>query len=624
MQKRVTPLGAAITLIFCLALCWLEAADLGFMSSMPLVGLLVELVLLLPALYFSFAALRRDVFSILAIAFATVFSVFDAFRCFFSEEADSGRLLLALASAVAAVSSINKLVTDKAKPMPSDTAKALSELLPETGTVLRDGAETKLPVSEILPGDIVAIRPGETVPCDGEIIAGMSELDENLLRGELSARFCSEGDSVRAGSVNISGFLTVRASGDPGDLAGLTESYNSAVRPPFKSFSKKFIRIYRFAAPAAAVLCALAAMLSGGADTALFYFTMIFALLCPCGLSAAEAFGGLAAARKSTGCGLVIRDISAFERLKSVTAAVIDRTGTATVGKLAVTDILPLDDVPEDGIIRLAAALSVCAAGGDFAAIAERCRILDIPIPPCISPERLPGKIIGTVDGRRVELSSLKEDCEPYLSERPELSEKELRALILGGRAVGLIALRDSVKPNAVSAIGLLSERGIRSVLVTGGEKNAERDAFELGIETYCTDMSPEDKLGYVVSLQKSGETVAFIAEGTGDCAALRGADCGIALASGDSAARDAASVLLLRNDLRDLIPAIRLSALCLTAEKISLIVTASFRAAFTAAAATVCSLVGSGAGAVICSAGLILSVLASAAASGICLSLKK
>lgn len=573
----------------------------GLLGGAPFLAALIELVLFLPSAFFGrrvflrgfsvFRArrLNEEFFVVLAVIFGLSFSLYEIFMIVFTERG-AERLLFAPCSAAILLSLLGDYASSKTKPKESALALLESMKLCEA-TVLRDGAEERLPASEVKEGDILTIRPDSAVPCDAEIIAGRSDLDEKAVTGELAPAFKSEGDYVFAGSRNISGFLTVRALGGESRLDRLIYSYKTAQKPLQNGFTRRFTRACGLIGCALAIIIAAAVSFLAGADSGAFFAIATLILLCPCGFSLARARVDLSAASKAETEGILLKDPSALSRLEKVGCAVIDRTGTATVGKLSVCDVVSLSDLDEDSVIRLAAALCAEFYEPPFEAVTEQCRLKGIAVPPCIAPERLAGKLTGIVDGGRVELSSLYEDVSPFAGEYPRLGEgkKTVFALFRADEALGLIAVSDRIKPNASAAVKMLSERGIPSYLATGGMGEAlESEASELGAKGCEAELSGEDIMKYVCGLRGSG-AVIMIGDGVGDCAALKAADFSFALASGAEAAKKSASAVLLRNDLRDVMHALSLSASAEKFEKLSLSALAVLRAAALLTAALLC-----------------------------------
>ncbi len=600
MKRSVSPVGIVLCAVICGLLWWL-----GTLQGAPLLYALIELLLFALEVYIAGAALFDGAFCCASAAAAALFSLYDRLWC------GGGRSLFAPAAAVIAALAVIKYLKDRTTPA-AVSKSDFSGVLPESAVVLRDGAEKTVPAEDIKEGDIVSIRPGETVPCDGEIIAGRSEIDEKPITGELYAMLRSEGERVKAGSRNISGFLTVRADG----VSELFKMVSYCCERPKskKSPTDRRAFVLRCLIGTAAPIAVSAVVFAvSGVDNAAFALALTLLAGSPCAFGASRAFSRLFAAKKAASEGVRFRDPSAIDTLRGVTRAVIDYNGTATVGRLSVCGVTPLGETGPQDIIRLASALCDGADGGDFAAITERCLRNGVAVPPCISCERLAGRITGTVDGRRIVLSSLKEDCEPLAEGRPELEGKLLKAVFAGGKAIGLIAFEDSVKPNAAAAVKKLSERGVDTLLISGGSVfEPDRAAAEVGAERLICGLGPIAKCEALREEKSAGYKIA-VADGVSDCAVLSTADCSFALASGAEEAKRCASALLLRNDLRDILPLIGLSESAARAEKLGFATSEAVRALGFAASGAAALFGAYFAVSAICAAGILLAPAAAA-----------
>lgn len=578
-----------ISIVICLLLCTFAVS--GLLAQIPFLAAMIQLVLFAMSAYVGRGVFLRalgdlqkrrlggNFFAGLAVLFGVLFSLYEMFMIVFTER-DAERLMFAPCSAIITVALICEYILRKT--LPTDTAlDSLKALRPGAAAVLRDGAEVHIPADEIYKGDIVAVKPGETIPCDGEIIAGRSDIDENIITGAILPVYKGEGESIKAGCLNLSGFLTVRASGENA-IDSLISAYRESLRTEQKFFSHRYIRAFGLVSLAVAILVAVITLIFGSFDLGIFLFSAILVVLSPCGFLLSRAAADLAAKRRGAADGIDLKKPSSFVNIGKADTAVIDRTGTATVGKLSVTEVITLGEMSEASVVRIAAALCAEVSGADFTAITEHCRLLDTEIPPCIAHERLPSKITGLVDGKRAELSAVFEDAAVFLEDRRELldGEKALRAVFIADEAVGVIVLCDKLKPNAQSAIKSLSERGITTLLITGGVgADIVNETEELGADGFSTELTPPEKADFIRDLRDNGKIVVMIGDGVSDCAAMKAADFSFALGSGAEAAGQAASAVLMRNDLRDVIAAIELSEAAERAEKVSLCAMSALRA---------------------------------------------
>ena len=620
-MRRSSLRSFMFTAILCALLCVFALSGVfGLAERHPLLAALAELFIFLPVLYIGRGVFLRmlrkrrlceTVFSASAAGLCILFSLIEIFMIVFTSRGFE-YLLFAPGAAVIALTLLCDYMYERIRPPRSKAIYILTELRPKTAAVLRDGSETVVPIEEISAGDIISVRPGEDVPCDGEIVAGRSDMDESVLNGELLPVFKSEGDTVKAGSKNLSGFLTVRVSNADSELDAGISACSCAKRPNYRTFYERFAVIYSVAVLAFALFSAMILIVSSsGTQFAAFAFVCLIALLCPSGMSVAHVAASMSAAKRAASDGVLLRDPSAIERLQNTGSVVIDKTGTATVGKLAVTEIIQLGDISKAAIIRIAAALSADLADADFAAIAEHCRLLDIAIPPCIALERLPGRLTGLVDGQRAELSSLLEDIEPFADDYPKILDLPQRVVLYGGEAIGLISFDDKLKPNAIAAVKEITERGIKCSMISSGESDYQ-DTDPLCISGLKRGLDATQKAEYIRDLRSDG-AVVMIGDGVSDCAALRTADFSFALNSGAEAAKESASAVLLRNDLRDVLTVMEISALSSQAEKLGLLGAVAARGVAFAASSASIAFAGIRFGIVAMTAGILLSALVTA-----------
>lgn len=499
----------------------------------------------------------EELFAALISIFAAALSVADIIRLILGDTHKAGLLLPPAAAAMSLVL-FSEYFSESIVP---EKPASFGEILPETATALCDGIETEVATYELSEGDVVSVKPGEIIPCDGMILAGRSDIDERIISGGLLPQLKGEGDEVYAGTRSLSGFLTLRSSGTRAETDGMRRIF-SEMSAPAKPEIKGVVRLLPLIAPLVSIIVFVIVYLLRGFGSAAVSFTAALTLLAPCGVGLCGAVAARHVASKSEANGLRFRDLWALDKIAQIRNIVLTRSGTATVGKLTVSEVIPLGEMSKDSVIRLAAALSDGVDGADFSAIASHCRLSDIAIPPCIGLERLPGQLNGLVDGVRTVLSAEPNDVEPYFEEYPQLcaGEKAVRAVFFGGEEVGLIALSDKIKPSAPAAIKTLSELGARPALISGGiEEFVSADADALGVLNHAAGLGPMEKERFIRGAKSSGITAA-VGDGFCDVAAIVSADCSFAMASGAEEAKAAATAVLLRNDLRDIVAAIDLA----------------------------------------------------------------
>lgn len=549
--------------------------------------------------------LSEELFAALTALLAVIVTVADMISITIGDDRAAG-LLLPPASALISLTLWSEYFAMRIVP----ERPVFGDILPTTATALLDGVETEVATYELSAGDIVSVKPNEIIPCDGVILAGRSDIDERAISGGLLPQLRGEGDSIFAGTRNLSGFLTLRSSGARAEIDAMKRSFEESTSQ--KPVQKGFIRILPLIAFAASVIVFVVMYLIRGFGSAAFGAVATLAALAPCGLGLCETVSALRVAAKSEANGLKFRDLWSLGRIAQIRNVVLTRSGTVTVGKLTVSEVIPLGEMSADSVIRIAAALADGADGADFSAIAGQCRLLDIAIPPCIGLERLPAQLNGIVDGVRTVLSAEPADIELYFDEYPQLKigEKALRAVFFGGEEVGIIVLTDKIKPTAPAAIKAMSERGMRPALVSGGvEEFVSADADALGVKDHAAGLGPMEKERFIRGAKSSGITAA-VGDGFCDCAAIVSADCSFAMASGADEAKSAASAVLLRNDLRDILTATDLARSAKTSARLGRIASLAVRAAALVASAILSAALSPTAAAITLTCGILISAI--------------
>jgi P-type Cu2+ transporter len=457
----------------------------------------------------------------------------------------------------------------------SGALEELVRLIPSTAQrVTADGGTEEVAVSELAAGDRVAVRPGEKVPVDGVVVEGRSQIDESLVTGESRQVEKGEGDEVIGGSVNGASALTVevRKTGRDTYLSRVADM----VRRARESDSKA-----QNTADRAAFWLTVVALTAGGLTLAgwltagrPFVFSLermvtVMVITCPHALGLAVPLVVAVSTTLAARRGLLIRDRTAFEQARHLDAVVFDKTGTLTEGRFAVTEIVPLDgDAPEDEVLRLAAALesrSEHAIARGIVAAAEE-KGIDPPSPKDF--EAIPGKgARARVDGRDVKVVS-----PGYLDENGIAAENEtVRGLTGEGKTVvyllvddapqGALALDDQVRPTAAEGVSRLQGMGLKVLMFTGdAEAVARRVADKLGLDDFIAEVLPDEKADRIRRLREEGRRVAMVGDGVNDAPALAAADAGIAIGAGTDVAMEAADIVLVRSDPRDVAGVMALS----------------------------------------------------------------
>jgi Zn2+/Cd2+-exporting ATPase len=452
--------------------------------------------------------------------------------------------------------------------------RSLASLVPKTAIIERGGSLREVSAETLSVGDVIAIRPGDRVPADGTILSGESAIDEAPVTGESTPKRKGEGDAVFAGTVNTDGTLRVKVSAEARDntiarVVRLVEEAQEA-KAPTERFIDRFSRYYTPAVLAVAALVAvLPPLLAGGPWGVWIYKGLAILLIgCPCALvistPAAIAAGLAAGARR----GLLIKGGAILESLGKVTTVALDKTGTLTMGRPQVTDIVALQG-SEREVLEDAAALDATSSHPVAKAIVERARAAGLPVEPAVGVMALGGKgVKGRFRRRGLFLGSPKAAaCIAPLSHGAEariaaLQEegKTVSVLLVGEREAGLIAVRDEPREDAIAGLQALRARGIAPIMLTGDNaRTAAAISRTLDLETRA-DLLPQDKLQIVKELQERGQVVAKVGDGINDAPALAAADVGIAMGGGTDVALETADGAVLHGRVLDIARMIALS----------------------------------------------------------------
>src|SRR6516165_10322381 len=463
------------------------------------------------------------------------------------------------------------------KTRSSQAVKRLLDLQPETARVVRGGKEIELPIEEVAVGDFVRIRPGERIPADGSVISGHSGVDQSLVTGEAIPVEKVEGDSVIGGSINGTGTLLVRiaAVGEGSFLSQVIRHVEDAraLKPGILHLVDRVLRVYT---PTVLVVAALAAMgwlvgswLAGrhlDIERAVFAGLSVLVMGYPCAVGISAPLSIVRGAGEAAERGILMRTGEAFQGFRLVKQIVLDKTGTLTEGRPLVREIEAVRRGGEHELLALAAAAEASSEHPLAQAVVEAAFERGITPPDVDSFEALPGKgviarlgtrevIVGNprfLAGRAVDLGQLHARVEAL-----EAAGRTVIGIARGGRVLGIIALGDSLRPDAVKAVAALRNAGLKTILVTGDNERAARwVAREVGIDEVHAAILPQDKAAIVRELQANAR-IAMVGDGINDAPALMQADVGIAMGGGTDIAIESADIIILSNRL-DALPAAR------------------------------------------------------------------
>lgn len=478
---------------------------------------------------------------------------------------------------------LGKMLEARAKGKTGEAIKRLMGLAPKTASVIREGLEMDLPIENVIVDDIVVVRPGEKIPVDGTVVDGHSSVDESMLTGESIPVEKGRGDEVIGATINKNGSLKFRATKIGADtaLAQIIKIVEEAQgsKAPIQRFAD---RISGFFVPAV-VLTSLATFTiwmlffpGAGFVSALLAATAVMVIACPCALGLATPTAIMVGTGKGAEKGILIKGGEALETAHKLDVIVFDKTGTLTTGNPIVTDIIPINASIARDVLQLAASIERNSEHPLAEAIVAKSEEESIDLKAVESFEALPGRgVKASVDGAAVLLGSPKLmgeaglellDLQKGTLEKLESEGKTVMIVIKEKEILGLIAVADTLKEHSAEAVKGLHKMGLEVAMITGdNRRTAEAIAKKAGIDRVLAEVLPEHKAEEIKKLQATGKKVAMVGDGINDAPALAQADVGMALGSGTDVAMETGSIVLIKNDLRDVVSAIRLSSKTMT-----------------------------------------------------------
>ncbi len=470
---------------------------------------------------------------------------------------------------------LGKFLETRSKGKTTDAISKLMNLAPKTATVLRDLQEKEIPVGDVVVGDLVLVRPGQSIPVDGVIVEGSSSVDQSALTGESIPVEKQPGDKVIAASINKVGFFKFRAQkvGSDTTLAKIIELVDeaSSSKAPIAKLADKVSGIFVPVVIAIAVAATGIWLLLGQPFSfALSIGIAVLVISCPCALGLATPVAIMVGTGKGASNGILIKSGEALETAHTVKTVVLDKTGTVTEGKPRVTDVVPADQVDDRTLLEIAACIEKPSEHPLADAIIERAKDDEIELISTESFTSVPGRgVVAELSGKTYAAGNLsfmeerKIDIDIFGGVSEALAENGKTPLFFAdeNRLLGVIAVADVVKPTSKAAIEQFKRMGIDVVMLTGDNKRtAEAIRKQLGIDRVVAEVLPQDKESQVRAIQESGKKVAMIGDGINDAPALARADVGIAIGAGTDIAIDSADIVLMKSDLMDAVTAIELS----------------------------------------------------------------
>ncbi len=560
----------------------------------PLTNILAQVLFLIPIVFLNrkyfvkgFPSLFRgspNMDSLIAMgsAAAILYGTFAIFRIVHGYETGdmalvhhyAGDIYFESAAMILTLITVGKYMETRSKGKTSQAIEKLMNLAPKTATVERDGAEIEIETEDLLKGDILVIRPGESIAADGEIISGTTSIDESAITGESIPVEKQQGDKVVSATINKTGFIKVRCEkvGEDTTISQIIRLVDeaSASKAPIARMADKIAGVFVPAVIGIAIIAAAAWLIAGyGFEFALSIGISVLVISCPCALGLATPVAIMVGTGKGAENGILIKSGEALETAHSIDTVVMDKTGTITEGKPKVTDVEAFG-LSEERLLEIAAGMEAGSEHPLAEAILDYAAENEIKAAVTENFQAVFGRgVTATIDGKTYlagnaalmrEASVDSGDIEERLV---ELADQGKTPLIFAGdgRVIGIIAVADVEKESSKAAIEAFADMKIDVVMLTGDNKRtAEALRKRLHIPKVIAEVLPDDKEKHIAALQAEGHKVAMIGDGINDAPALAKADVGIAIGAGTDVAIESADAVLMRNDLLDAVTAVKLS----------------------------------------------------------------
>lgn len=470
---------------------------------------------------------------------------------------------------------LGKYMETRSKGKTGEAIARLMDLAPKTATVLRYGQEVEVPVEEVAVGDLILVRPGQSIPVDGEITEGTSSIDESALTGESLPVDKAPGDKVAAASINKSGSFTFKATrvGDDTTLAQMIALVDEAAssKAPIAKLADKVAGVFVPVVICIAVATAAVWMVATGGNVAqaLTSGVAVLVISCPCALGLATPVAIMVGTGKGAENGILFKSAEALEELRSIQTVVLDKTGTVTQGKPVVTDIRTFG-VEEEELLCVAASLEKPSEHPLAQAVVAETENRKIPLVPAENFEAIHGRGVSAViqggtfcAGNQAMMEENQVDLTAAGTVPETLAGEGKTPLYFAqdGRLIGVMAVADTVKPTSAAAIRALRELGLDVVMLTGdNHRTAQAIAKQLDLTDVVAEVLPQDKERVIAQLQAKGQKVAMVGDGINDAPALARSDVGLAIGAGTDVAIESADVVLMKSDLLDAVTAVELS----------------------------------------------------------------
>ena len=469
---------------------------------------------------------------------------------------------------------LGKYMEEIIKKRSSAAVRKLLDLRPAVACVIREGVEMEVPAESVMTDETVLVRPGEKIPTDGMVLEGNSSVDESMLTGESMPVEKAAGSAVIGGTINRTGLFRFKATrvGAETALAQIIKMVEDA-QASTAAVQRLADKVTTYFVPAVVTVAFLAFFgwwLAGNFPQGLLAFIAVLIISCPCALGIATPAALMVGVGKGAEAGILIRGAEVLERAEKLNTVVFDKTGTLTRGEPNVTDIVALGEATEEEILWLAAAVEAGSEHPLGEAIVRAAQHRELVLPKVEGFEAIPGHgIRGQVEGRQVLMGNrrlfTREGIATATAETvmTQLEAEGKTAMLVGrdGGLAGIIAVADTLKPEAQEAVSALQQEGIEVILLTGdNQRTAQAIAAQLGINQVIAEVLPGDKARIIQELQQQGRSVAMVGDGVNDAPALAVANIGIAIGSGSDVAKETGGIVLIKDDVRDVVASIRLS----------------------------------------------------------------
>ncbi|MBP0958622.1 MAG: heavy metal translocating P-type ATPase [Oscillospiraceae bacterium] len=510
-----------------------------------------------------------------------IYSVFNLFMMT-AGKGDYHNLYFESAAMILTLITLGKSLEAYSKGRTTDAIKSLMKLSPKTATVIRDGKELTIPVEDVVKGDVISVKPGESISVDGIVLSGNTAIDESLLTGESVPSEKKEGDKVFAATVNTYGHITFRAEGigEETVLAGIirTVSDAAATKAPIAKIADKVSGIF---VPVVLILSliTLVIWLVVGKDTAFSLSRAISVLVisCPCALGLATPVAVMVGSGVGAKNNILFKTAESLENTGKTKIVALDKTGTLTKGEPVVTDVIPMGNFSSSELISMAGSLEKNSEHPLGKTVVKYAVENNIEISEVSDFKTLSGSgLSASINGEKIiggKLSFISDYCEisdDVKKKADKLSDEGKTPIYFAkeDKLIGIIAVSDELKEDSIKAVETMKKSGLLVVMITGdNERTAKAVAEKAGIEKFYAGVTPDEKGKIIEKLKTDGRT-AMVGDGINDAVALTSADTGFAIGSGTDIAIDSADVVIMKNSLTDVASAIALSKKTLTVIK--------------------------------------------------------